>query len=621
MFADILEYYERELAFVRRMGAHFARKYPKIAGRLLLEPDKCDDPHVERLLEGVAFLAARVHHKLDEEFPEITAAFLEAVAPNYLAPLPALSIARFLGKEQQPWAELPRGTPLYTQPLRGHDLRCRFRTCYPVTLWPAVITQAELVLPGVAGFSADSGAAMALRLRLSCTQKSFAEVPPPDKSKPLLRLFLDGEKQYQLYELLSSASTGAEGLRALVRLPGGTLRDLAVRPMGFGADEGLLPYANRGFAGYRIVQEYFAFPKMFLFFEISGLDDKLIAGADQHLDLLFPLPRPAPPSLTLQPEQFLLGCTPIVNLFSCLGEPIPLTHLQTEYRVIPDVHRQSGMEVYSVDEVIASSPSRSEPARLSPLFSARVSALEDKSVALWTSSRRAGEHGTDVFLSVVDRAFNPVRPAYDTLLPSLTCSNRDLPERLPIGMARRALTIDSEGKPDLDRQPPSDFVAGHGAGGDAIDKIDCLEHPTPARRPAFGKSMHWRLISHLSLNHLALTDGEAGLRALRELLVLYDFVNPGATQTEISGIASLEVRRTVGRTSEGPDAFCRGMEVTVGLREDHFVGGSPYLFAAVLDRFLAMFVSINSFTQMVAVFEQRREIRRWPARAGDRILL
>jgi type VI secretion system protein ImpG len=563
----------------------------------------------------VALLAGRVHHKLDEEFPEITAAFLEAVAPHYLAPLPALSIARVLGKPEQPWAELPRATPLYTQPVKGHDLRCRFRTCYPVTLWPAVISAAELLLPGSAGFADGSGAAMALRLVVSCTHKRYSEVPPPEKLKPLLRIYLDGEQQYALYELLSSTA------RAYARLPGGALHELTLRPMGFAPDEGLLPYKSRVSEGYRTLQEYFAFPKMFLFFELGGLDARQLAGLGADLELLFPLARPAPRNLVLQPESFLLGCTPIVNLFSVLAEPISLTHLRAEYRVVPDVHRQSSMEIYAVDEVVASSPSRSEPARLSPLFSARVGALEDKSVALWSVSRREGPEGSELYLSIVDRALDPVRPAYDTLLPTVTCSNRDLPSRLPLGVGRRVLTRNSAACWDYDRDPPGDFTAGLTPGSAAVDRIDCLEHPTPSRRPALGKSMHWRLISHLALNHLPLTDGEAGLQALREILILYDFANPGAPRAEIDGLRSLQVRRTVGRPLPEPDTFCRGLELTIALAEDRFVGGSPYLFAAVLERFLGRFVSINSFTQLVAVFEQRHEVKRWPARAGDRILL
>ena len=88
---ELLGYYERELGFLRQMGAEFAQKYPKVAGRLLLEPDKCEDPHVERMIEAFAFLAGRVHLKIDDEFPEITESLLNVLYPHYLAPIPSMS--------------------------------------------------------------------------------------------------------------------------------------------------------------------------------------------------------------------------------------------------------------------------------------------------------------------------------------------------------------------------------------------------------------------------------------------------------------------------------------------------------------------------------------------------
>src|SRR5271157_1524485 len=119
MSDSLLPYYERELDAIKRLAAEFADTHPKIAGRLRLSADAVDDPHVARLLEGVAFLAARVHHRLDDEFPELTDALLGVLYPHYLAPFPSAAIAQFRAQPDllMPF-RLPRGTMLETEPVR-----------------------------------------------------------------------------------------------------------------------------------------------------------------------------------------------------------------------------------------------------------------------------------------------------------------------------------------------------------------------------------------------------------------------------------------------------------------------------------------------------------------------
>src|SRR5437667_2045576 len=129
---DLLLYYERELTYLRQAAVQFAEKYPKIASRLVLEPAKCEDPHVERLLEAFAFLAARVHLKIDDEFPQITEALLGIVYPHYIRPIPSMSIVEMhLDAEQGGTAApqyVPRGTVLNSKAVAG--VPCQFRTCF-----------------------------------------------------------------------------------------------------------------------------------------------------------------------------------------------------------------------------------------------------------------------------------------------------------------------------------------------------------------------------------------------------------------------------------------------------------------------------------------------------------
>lgn len=603
MLDELLPYYERELAFFRKLGAEFARKYDKIARRLLLEPDRCQDPHVERLLQGFALIAARIHHRLDDDVPQISDALLGALYPHLLAPIPSFSIAQFETKSGiDQIVPVPQGTVLIAHPLKNSDDRCRFRTCYPVKRWPVDVTDAAWALPSDVGLPADGHTAKVMRLQLTCRKNTFAGLACDDP----LRIYLSGEKPaYILYELLFGATYFRRQHQVFVRAADGKglPRPIKLSPVGFAPDEGLLPYAPRSFLGYRLLQEYFAFAKKFLFFDLA-LTKEACAGVDGKLDVFFLLNREPPRELTLSKDNFQLGCTPIVNLFSKVAAPITLDHTQTEYRVIPDVRRQSSTEVYSVDEVSSSSPDGVPITSFRPLYSLRFDETQAEHRTFYLTSRRAERDASEVYLTLIDPDLDTARPPLDTLIVKTTCTNRNQAGLLSIGSTQRRTS-------DFDVEGALDRVSG----------VYCLEKPTESFHPALGQGAKWRLISHLSLNHLSLTDEKTGLKALQEILAIYDFVNPEKVKNEISGITRLSSKPTVARARDGLPGFCRGLEVTVEINEDKYVGGSAFLFTAVLESFFGMYVSLNSFTQLIATTQQRKEIKRWPPRSGTQILL
>ncbi|HVG39164.1 MAG TPA: type VI secretion system baseplate subunit TssF, partial [Pyrinomonadaceae bacterium] len=371
---DLLAYYERELAFLRQSGAEFADKYPKIASRLLLEPDKSEDPHVERLVEAFAFLAGRVHLKIDDEFPEVTESLLNILYPHYLAPIPSMSIAQFSLDPRQgkltAGYHIERGTTLYSKPIQGTP--CRFRTTYPVTLWPIEIAAASLEsLDPVDTRGKWSEAVLKINLRcLNDTKFSELHLVENDRLAPIesLRFFLSGEPQliYPLYEMLFNNATRVElrpegpgksspgrtrSSHAPVELPASSLR-----AVGFAHDEGMLPYTAQSFPGYRLLTEYFAFPEKFLFLDVTGLARAVGAGFGEDLEVRVYLRDVLPPRGTIGAGTFQLGCAPIINLFDKIAEPVQLTQQQNEYHVIPDVHRQAATEIYAVRSVTSTDP-------------------------------------------------------------------------------------------------------------------------------------------------------------------------------------------------------------------------------------------------------------------------
>lgn len=605
MSADLLTYYERELSFLRQMGAEFAAKYPKIAGRLLLEADRSEDPHVERLIQGVAFLAARVHHKLDDDFPEITDALLGVLYPHFLAPLPSMSIVQFVldpdqGKVTSGY-RIERGAMLYSPPVSGAP--CRFRTCYPTTLWPLEVVSARFDTPDRLG-SAPKAAAV-LRLELRCLGgTTFSEL-----TLDHLRFFLHGESSlvYALYELLLN-NTGQVQLRPAQEEKETrplVLSPRCLRPVGFEPDEGLLAYTARSFIGYRLLQEYFTFPEKFLFFDVHELDRAARAGFRDRMEILLFLDRVPRLEQPISADTFRLGCAPIINLFEHIAEPIRLTHAQTEYQIIPDARRQSVTEVYSVDAVINASPYLPEPVHFKPFYSFKHVADRERQQTFWHTTRRPspkkGDPGTEVYLSLVDLNFQPTLPAAETLTLHVTCTNRDLPGKLPFGGERGDLSLE---------------------GAAPLSRIRCLKKPTETIRPSLRRGAQWRLLSHLSLNYFSI--GEGGREALQEILQLYDFSSDSPViQQQIAGITKLASRRVVGRPASMPwNGFCRGLEVNIEFDEEKYVGSSVFLFASVLEKFLGLYASVNSFSQLVVTTQQRKEpVKRWPPRAGEQILL
>lgn len=602
---------------MRQLGAEFAEKYPQIAARLQLEPERCADPHVERLIEAFALLTARIQHKLDDELPEVTEALLGALCPHYLAPIPSMTIVQFVMDADQAKLQtgqtIQRGSVLSSRPVDGTP--CRFRTCYPVTIWPVEVVSAGFEAAARIGPQAsDSRSVLRLELRLAGGMKisDLREKISETEYRNLdrLRFFLHGEGSlvYALYELLCCNVLRVEyrpGKQKKLSTPL-VLGPEGIQPVGFDKNDGLLHYGERSFLGYRLLQEYFTFPEKFLFFDLCGLKRTAEAGFLDNIEVLIYCDREFSLEKSVSSQTFRLNCTPIVNLFNQIAEPIRLTHRQSEYRLVPDVRRPLATEVYSIDEVQSASVQQDKVVTYRPFYSFKRDAGRQKT--FWYASRRKSlwknDSGTEVYLSLVDLDFNPALAEVETLTVHTTCTNRDLPSRLPTG------------------EPSGDFQL-EGAG--LFNFIRSLRKPTPTLRPALRRGVQWRLISHLSLNYLSLVEQEDGNGpdALREILRLYDFADSPSTRRQIDGITGVHahrVFRSIGSMFQA--SFARGIEVFVEFDEQQYIGTGVYLLAAVLERFFALYASVNSFTQMVATTRQREgALKRWPPRAGEQILI
>ncbi|NLF30345.1 MAG: type VI secretion system baseplate subunit TssF [Planctomycetes bacterium] len=615
-----LALYDRELGHVRKMAGEFAKAYPKIAGRLSLDEFQCADPFVERLLEGFAFLTARAQMKLEAEFPRFTQSLLETLYPHYLAPTPSMVMVQF---EPDPAESdlatgtigLPRDTLLRGLKSRHDRTRCTYRTAHDVTLWPVTVVEAqygttrELASWGVGG---EPGARAAIRLRL----KTTAGLAFSDIRLDSLPLYLRGTGRLEM-RLYEHVLAHAMGLRVQP-----TQRPLkwhvecgSVRRYGFDDAQRLLPFDARSFQGYRLLHEYFSFPQRFMFVELAGLREGLQRCPAGEVDVLILLSRvESELENVLSASNFLMHCTPAVNVFPKRTDRIAISDRQSEFHVVPDRTRPEDFEVYQVLEVVGHATGSEVERTFRPFYRASDLDGEDRGGEAYFAvhreprqmsasdrlygTRTSGYTGGEVFLSLVDAEAGPYHPDLAQLSVATLCTNRDLPLRMPFGQGGNDF--------DLDTHAP-------------VKAIRCLHKTDPRPSHAHGEAA-WRTISHLTLNYLSLVDdAEQGATALRSLLSLYGQAAEPSIRHQIEGIRSIRTDRKIGRVvRDGRIAFVRGLQITVTMDEAAFEGTGVFLLGAVLERFFAKYVSINAFTETVVRTDARGEIMRWPANPGQR---
>jgi type VI secretion system protein ImpG len=621
----LLTLYNVELRHLRDMAGEFAREYPKIAGRLALDRDAkevCPDPYVERLLEGFAWLAARVHLKLDAEFPRFTQALLETVYPHYLSPVPSMAVVRFEIDPQQPalaaGVPVPRGTSLKSNLGKGERTPCVFQTAHEVKLLPLRVLEARYFTRDVQELrlSPELGARAAFRIRVQTTGgQTFDKI-----NLESLTFYIRGADDLpgaiceQLFarKLSLVVQSVADRGKELAQLPA-----IHVQRVGFSPDESLLPASPRGFEGYRLLREYFALPQRFLFFKLAGFADAAKRCKGDQLDLIIPL-REQETSLERRVDGscFELFCTPAINLFSKMLDRISLSDAFYEFHVVPDRNRATDFEVFELESVTGYGANAAEEQEFRPFYLAKDA---DTGVGgyyttnriprmLTANERQFGKKssyaGTEVFLSLVDANSAPYRASLRELGIKALCTNRHLPIQMAVGVGR------------------TDFTMGLNA---PVTAIRCITGPTLPKPSHTEGRFYWRLISQLSLNYLSLVDsakGDEGAAGLRELLKLYSEENNRLALRQIEGLLTVKSKPVVRRVAApGPISFARGLEITLTFDEAAFEGMGVFILGSVLEQFFAKYVSLNSFTETVVRTKQRGEIIRWPARMGIRQIL
>lgn len=594
-----LAYYHRELSYLRNAGQVFATQHPKIARRLQVSGVESPDPHTERLLESFAFLSARLSQEIDDRVPQIAAALLGILYPHLINPVPSMAIAQFVvdptkGKFTTGF-DIPPQTPL--QSFAAEGITCRFRTAYPVTLWPISVEKADFVQSPGYEFDVPQQRQWYLRLKLSCQGSDFS-----DLDLETLRFFISGDNAtgFWLYDVLFAQTS----IPAFIVKKGKKAQALpahSIQSVGFNVSECILPSPDYSQPAYQILHEYFHFPWKHLFFDVKNLNVK---DADTTLEILIGIDdHQSHKQMEISVDNFRLGCTPIVNLFPKITDPLRLDHHKFEYRLVPDQRRERTTEIYSIEQVLSGADGSNKTTVYHPYYSFDYEARRSDPNAFWLSRRVSSERrdvpGSDVYLRFVDLNFDPHTPPSETVYAQTLCTNRFLADQIPAG---GILQVE-------DKTPTS--------------KIICVTKPTTqVYAPDDGETM-WRLVSMLSVNHLSVSAGTTSLNVLKENLRLHAKAAGNFHHNEIDALVGIEaepISRRIGH--EAWRGFVSGLKINLTVNERAHTGESVVLLAGVLRTFFALQTSINSFVQLQLNSVQRQgEWMSWQPLHGDQIIL
>lgn len=558
----MLEYFEAEMRSLHEVAQEFARAFPEQASMLNLENMKDKDPYVERLLEGMAFLSAQIHQRIDDDLPEVSEGLLNLLWPHFLRPLPSLTIIEFfprMGQLQQTQILAQHttvlATPVTTDTLVGKEtITCRFRTTYPLTIQPIRLAKVTAEQRSTGGtvikfkFEADPGVKL--------------------DALDLKRLPLYIHADPSVAALVFKALVGSTHL-AQVRFPELPLKEPhrlggqeSVQPCHLEPEEALIPLSGRSFFGFHLLHEYFAFREKYLFVSLEGLDIVTWPAKVREFEIEVHTGDIFPGEVNVNADMFKLNCCPAINLFKRAAEPVRLTQKRYEYPVVADVHHRYGTEVYSVDNILGMDAKTGERNEYLPLYSFK----HEKTGRTYSSSRRVlGSGRPETYITVSDNG----KFREQSLSCEITASNGHIP--------RAHLQIGSITTPGPDCPG---FVS-----------LRNITRPTRMLVPPERDAYQWSLISHLAMNYASLADTDV----LRRLLNLYEWTHEESNKRRIKG---LEVESCKSAQMVRQGALMRGTEFNLSMDDASFGSiADSYLFGIVLHRFFSSYASINSFTR------------------------
>ncbi len=603
----LLSYYNRELAYIRKMGDEFAREHPKIAGRLRLDHGIVEDPHVSRLIESFSFLTARIRHTIDDSFPELTEALMGVIYPDYHAPVPSFSVVQIRAIHSVAVTSLIEKGRQVTLGER-YDV-CYYRTIYETKVLPVTVSSSKFSTlpvnaPALPPEFVNGTTQAVLKIRI----EPFPDITLDEVDTSSLKFYLSGQTQLtsKLYEYILKNVNGISIARNHLDPEAIFLPASMLTPCGLEDYESAVEFDGRVSMAHRLLTEFFVFSDKFLFIELGGIQDawsNFIEGFNIYIFF-----NKTDPELVqgVDENTLLLGCTPVVNLFDSQIETIDVNKIGTESKLRAARQHAEWADIHSIKDVYLSNREGTRVS-INPFYGSHLTPESQEDIKVFWHIRRENSrwyegnvsHGTDTYLSLVDENFDTGGNGTDWLLNAdVICTNRDLPGKLPFG-------------PD---QPKVDFYEGV-----AGLRLNCIVPPTQTIQPQLDEATRWQLVSHLSLQSFS---GSDGLEVLKETLQLYNFNTDKSLSGIIDGITKLSTQITTARIiQQGRAAHCQGTKIIIEYDRHYDSSNCLYLFSRLLSEFFSQMCTINSFTQLTVKLKRQNTIFvEWPAKAGRQML-
>jgi type VI secretion system protein ImpG len=599
----ILHLYNEELQKIRNEAQQFASRHPQVADNLKINNEQINDPLIAGLIESYAYLTASLRQQIDDEYQLISQTLLNQLYPHYLQPIPSASIIQLTTSEKLKTADtLPRHTALTAHTTDGSN--CQFQTVYDTPLAPIEIAEISYINSTAAPQIAGLGQQLKACLKISISSKSaeFSLAKDLDRVRFYIKMGIDeAQLLYQqiFNQTIKLTATSTDNQTTM-------LPNSCIKTIGFAENEGLLPYAAQSHPGYRLLTEYFCFPQKFLFFELTDLRKYLKDQADDKINLYFYLNRfENNLSSNVNHNSLALHCTPIVNLFKTFSDPVKLTPGKDIYHVTTNKDDITKSEIINIINLNIGGQDNSQKLSCRYFFDLYDHDNTEKIDYYWHMQRKPSWQfghpdlpGNEVLIQISDRQGK--LQTFDKMSANIECwcCNRDLP-----------LKIDPQ---SLAFKTTAEMASG----------ITLLSQPTPTLRIDLSDNLHWRLLSHLNLNHLSLSNDDFSLENLRSLLKLYNFNDNPQNDKLLNSLSKLQVKPTMARHPSDPRAgFCQGLDIQLTFDEHQYQQHRCYFFATVLDKFLSQYCHLNTFTQLSIASQQQGVIAKWTPRIGQQMLL
>ena len=574
------EYYRHELTYLRSSGENFAKHFPKIARRLDLSHEESSDPHVERLIESVAFLTGKLQKQIDDQYPEIANALLNVIYKPLILPIPSMVMVKFdidvSRAKKDAGMIVPRHTNLTAT---SHDgTVCSFRTAHDLKIWPIELRHVEIVSQGHwSHFSAK--ASTFLKMHFHCEEEGII----PDK----LRFYIVSDALLRGKIFAGIFSTD----ESVIFEHKGVYKNLEkISPVGLNEDEALLVYPDNVHKSFRYLQEYFAFPDKFY-----GFDVQINYSLPENFILYIPIGEDI--QMNVSVRDFSMSTVPAVNLFSKVTEPLRLDYKQVEYQLVPDYRLYRSHEIYMIEKMIEIDPVTNDEIFVPEFYSCNHFSATTRLGLAWVARRKESmidsAMGDDAYVSFVDENFNPKQPVDRVFYAYTLCTNRHAAEDIPV-----------KGQLQADISLP-------------VKDIYCENRPTPQKNSLKNGSILWKLISMLSLNSLSFSNH--GILKLREILRLFSDLTNSSLEREINAISEMSSHTGIKRIAN--QSWCgliNGTNIEIHFDDNLYNKGLPL--SLIISKFLSSYTAINTFTD-VTVKNQNGKLRKWEMQFGNKSYL